>query len=157
MVIPPDQFKQAMSRFASGVTIITAVTPQGHPEAFTATAFTSLSLDPPLVLFCLKSNSAIFPVFKGADRFGVNILKRDQESLSNLFAGISEDRFTQTAWHQGKHGVPLLDGCLAALELSRVADYKGGDHTIFVGQVESAELGEGEPLLYCQSKYHGIR
>lgn len=159
--VPPQfmdssAFKAVMSRWATGVTVITTVGPDGVPAGFTANSFTSLSLVPPLVLFCLGDDSSNLPAFQGADGFAVNILAAEQEALSNRFAARSGDKFADVAYHAGKRGLPLLEGCLASMECRVVQTVRGGDHLVFMGEVEDATYGEGDPLLYFRGNYQHL-
>ena len=149
-------FKIALSRFASGVTIITSRDGEGAPVGFTASSFTSLSLDPPMVLFCLARDAACFDAFVGAPAFAVNILGHEQQELSNQFAQRGEDKFAGFAVRDGKNGSPLIEGSLASLECRTTQTVPGGDHLIFLGEVVDIQLAEGRPLLYYQGKYHTL-
>jgi flavin reductase ActVB len=151
-----DTFKAGMSRFASGVTIITTRDSGGAPAGFTASSFTSLSLDPPLVLFCLDRESYCFDAFYGAENFGVNILSSEQQSLSKRFSRRGGDKFEGLALLETKTGVPLLQGCLVNMECRVTERLPGGDHLIFLGEVQHVEIGEGSPLIFCMGKYHNI-
>ena len=148
-----ESFRQALGRFASGVTIVTTVSATGEPVGFTATAFSSLSLDPPLVLFCLGHDSSSLEVFREAAGFSINLLATGQQALSQAFAQIGGEKFTGVASRTGRRGIPLLEGCLAVLECRTQEQLPGGDHTIFIGEVEAVHLGEGEPLVYYRGGY----
>jgi 3-hydroxy-9,10-secoandrosta-1,3,5(10)-triene-9,17-dione monooxygenase reductase component len=149
-------FKAALSRFATGVTIITTREADGSPVGFTASSFTSLSLDPPLVLFCLARNAASFDAFTANPAFAVNILADGQQDISNRFAQRGDDKFAGVATRVGKGGAPLIEGSLAGLECRTTETLPGGDHLIFVGQVEEIHLGEGGPLLYYRGQYETL-
>ena len=151
-----DDFKTALGQFASGVTIITALDPAGDPVGLTATSFASLSLDPPLVLFCLANSASCFDAFERAEAFAVNILAHGQDELSNRFASRGEDKFRDAGTDRGSLGSPYLDGALVRMECSIQNRHPGGDHVIYIGQVEQVELGDGAPLLYFQGKYHTV-
>ena len=151
-----QDFKAAMGRLGSGVCIITAATANGQPVGFTATSLTSLSLNPPLVLFCLGKSANSLSVFEAADSFGVCVLAHEQQGLSNLFAGKAEDKFADTDTWLTDKGYPLIQDCLAALECEKREVFQGGDHLIFVGEVKRVHLGEGAPLIYYQGKYHTL-
>lgn len=151
-----DTFKTAMTRFGSGVTVITTRENEGEPAGFTASAFSSLSLDPPLVLFCLDREAHCFDAFYGATHFGVNILAAGQEDVSNRFAQRSGNKFKDVGLMHGDTDVPLIEGSLASLECRTTEKLPGGDHLIFIGEVVQVHLGEGTPLLYYLGKYHSI-
>lgn len=153
MAIGPDEFRLAMGHFASGVTVITTWDADGRPTGFTANAFSSVSLAPPLVLVCVDHKAQSYPAIETSGRFAVNILASDQEPLSKRFAVSGGDKFDGVAWSTGPGGLPLLSGTLAAMECHTVHAYPGGDHTIFVGRVESAQTQAVEPLLYYRGKY----
>lgn len=146
-------FKAALSRFASGVTIVTTRSSGGAPAGFTASSFTSLSLDPPMVLFCLARNAACFEAFVDAPEFAVNILSHGQQDISNRFAQREEEKFQGLALREGKGSAPLIAGCLANLVCRTTTTVPGGDHSIFLGEVWEAYVEEGKPLLYHQGKY----
>ncbi|MCU0837517.1 MAG: flavin reductase family protein [Rhodospirillales bacterium] len=152
MAVDSRAFRDTLSRFASGVSVVAAPSPQGGAVGVTITSFASLSLDPPLVLFCIDRGSANFAVLVGAPAFSVNVLAADQEALSTRFASQCENKFAGLAVTAGLAGVPLIAGCIANLECSRIAAYPGGDHEIVVGRVDGVRRGDGEPLLrYCGS------
>ena len=149
-------FRAGLSRFGTGVTIITTRDEQGQPTGFTASSFTSLSLDPPLVLFCLSRDSHCFQAFTANPSFAVNILKDSQQELSARFATQDEAKFSGVAFRAGETGVPLIPECLANLECYTMEIVPGGDHMIFVGEVKEIHLGEGAPLLFYRGEYHSI-
>ena len=151
-----DTYKAAMGRFASGVTVITTRDSGGAPSGFTASSFTSLSLNPPLVLFCLDREAYCFDAFYGAQSFGVNILSSEQQAVSNRFAKRGGDKFENVALMETPTGVPLLEGCLASMECRITEKLPGGDHLIFMGEVQRVNIGEGSPLIYYMGKYHNI-
>lgn len=152
-------FKRVMGCFASGVTVVTTLDGEGRPAGLTASAFSSVSLAPPLVLVCVAHTAQSYPALRDADRFAVNVLAADQEAVSSRFAArqpTGSEKFDGLAYERGTLGAPLLDGALAHLECSAVHAYPGGDHTIFVGQVEAARYRDGdgaEPLLYYRGRY----
>lgn len=149
--------RDAMGCFATGVTIVTAVAPDGTPVGLTANSFTSVSLDPPLLLVCIANNAGTAPVLRDGDWFGVNVLQTTQQQTSNRFAGKGEDRYSATAWHLGEGGVPLLDGSLVSFECRRHAVHDGGDHFILVGDVVRARFEpRRDPLLYFRGKYRRL-
>ena len=149
-------FRTGLSRFVTGVTIITTHDEKGQPTGFTANSFTSLSLDPPLVLFCLSRNSNCFQAFTANPSFAVNILKESQQELAAHFATQDEAKFSGVSFRTGETGVPLIPECLANLECYTMEIFPGGDHMIFVGEVKETHLGEGAPLLFYRSEYHSI-
>jgi flavin reductase (DIM6/NTAB) family NADH-FMN oxidoreductase RutF len=155
-VISPDEFRQVLAHFASGVTIVTTCDSEQRPTGLTASAFCSVSLDPPLILICVDHKSQSFPHLRECGRFAINILHQGHEQLSRRFASSRLDKFDGVAHRMGALGVPLIDAALAHLECRTVSAHVEGDHTIFVGHVESIGVGEGEPLLYYRGRYHKL-
>jgi flavin reductase (DIM6/NTAB) family NADH-FMN oxidoreductase RutF len=156
MSITQDRFRQALGRFASGVTVVTTHE-AGAPIGLTVSSFASLSLDPPLVLVAIDRRVRANAAIGQTGAFAVNILTAGQEWLSRQFATRNVDRFAGVAWQPGAAlGLPLLDGALAQLECRLHQTLPGGDHTIFVGEVVAAELGDAAPLLYFRSAYRGL-
>jgi flavin reductase (DIM6/NTAB) family NADH-FMN oxidoreductase RutF len=153
VVISPDEFRRALGHFASGVTAVTTLDGDGRPTGLTASAFTSVSLDPPLVLVCVDHKSQSYPALRERGRFAVNILGLEQEAVSQRFASTRLDKFDGVPHRLGDLGLPLIDGALAQLECATVSTHVEGDHTIFVGRVERAHLGSGEPLIYYRGRY----
>jgi len=151
--IDPAQFKSTLGRFASGITVITTHDADGRDHGMTLSAFSSLSLDPPLVLACIGDAASIAGTMATADHFALNILAADQEPLSRRFSAKDEDRFEQIGMTRGAHGLPLLDGALGHLQCRITARYPGGDHTIVVGEVIAATSRDGDPLLYYRGGY----
>jgi 3-hydroxy-9,10-secoandrosta-1,3,5(10)-triene-9,17-dione monooxygenase reductase component len=154
-VFRPDaaEFRRVLGQFATGVTVITAMDGE-EPAGVVANSFTSVSLDPPLVLFCVARTSSTWPRIERARCFAVNILGEHQEETSRLFATRDVDRFASVEWHVGVGGSPVLEDCLAYLDCEFWAEYDGGDHIIVVGRV--LDLGvprEAGPLLFFQGKY----
>ena len=150
-----DAFKAALSRWASGITVVTAQGPDG-PVGLTASAFSSLSLHPPLVLVCIGQASFHHDHLAQAPGFGVHILEAGQEELSNTFAFKREDRFAGLDVQEGPLGVPLLPGALARLACERYEVVEGGDHSILIGRVIEAEVADGDPLAWWQGGYRRL-
>lgn len=153
MPVTKDEFRAALGRFASGVTVITTIGENNKPAGITVSAFASVSLEPPLVLACVDKRASLHDCLTEGQHFAVNILAEDQEHLSRLFASRDQDRFGQAAYRPGITGAPLLDGAVAALECRVVHAYPGGDHTIIVGEVESTSLADHKPLAYHRGGY----
>lgn len=156
MSIDPSAFRQALARFASGVTILTTRDASGRDAGMTVSAFSSLSLDPPLILACVDRAASAAPALAQAERFVVNVLAADQEPLSRRFAVKDIDRFEGVAISRGLGDIALLDGALAHLECRVTARHPGGDHTIYVGHVDASAVRDGEPLLYFRGRYGRI-
>ena len=153
MGVSREEFRNALGRFASGVTIVTAKGTDGQPFGITVSAFSSVSLDPPLVLVCIDKRASLHDCMCEGVHFAVNILCQEQELISRRFASKDEDRFNGTGYRESAQGTPLIDGALAALECRVVHVYPGGDHTIVVGEVESATVADGKPLAYFRGGY----
>ncbi len=154
----PDQraLRDAFGRFTTGVTVLTTREACGAPRGFTANSFSSVSLDPPLVLVCVSHNAHSAPAFRAAPHFGINILSADQRHVSNLFASQTPDKFERTAWHPGPHDVPLLPGSLATLICARHKLVEAGDHMILIGEVLQTQSREAQPLGYHRGNYVSI-
>ena len=152
-MIGRDDFRHVLGHFASGVTIVTTYDGDSRPVGLTASAFTSLSLDPPLILACVEQSARCYEALARCERFAVNILAAHQESLSRRFASNVDYKFDGVRLERGKLGTPLIIDALAHIECEKVAAYPGGDHTIFVGRVETAHVGPGEPLLHYRGQY----
>lgn len=152
-MIDRDLFRAVLGRFASGITVITARDAQGTPHGMTVSAFSSLSLDPPLVLVCVGNDATMAPVMTAAESFAVNVLSDVQEALSRRFAGKVDDRFAGVGYREGELGDPVLDDVLASLQCRVVARHPAGDHVIVVGLVEHGAARDAKPLLYYRGGY----
>lgn len=153
----PRTFRNIVGSFATGVTVITIPTPTGV-WGMTANSFTSLSLDPTLVLVCVDKSTRTLQFMQEAGVWAVNILGADQESMSRAFAGKDSDEertMADMTYHRGVTGSPLLDGTIAYIECRTWATYEGGDHLILVGEVQDAAIAgpEGQPLLFFRGRY----
>lgn len=149
--------RDALGCFATGVTVVTARTADGVPLGLTANSFTSVSLDPPLLLVCIANSAGSAEAMREAEHFAVNVLQIGQQPVSNLFASRNEDRFGGTGWSGGESGAPLLDGSLSSFECKRHAVHEGGDHFILVGEVICARFEpRRDPLLYFRGKYRRL-
>ncbi|MBL0170155.1 MAG: flavin reductase family protein [Gemmatimonadaceae bacterium] len=153
MSIDPDLFRAVLGRFATGVAIVTVRDDDGRDHGMTVSAFSSLSLDPPLVLVCIGADATMAPVMQRAASFAVNILSSGQEAHSRRFAGKLDDRFTDVAGARSPSGNVLLDDALGALDCRVVARHPAGDHVIVVGEVDSGSAHDGRPLLYYRGGY----
>ena len=162
--IDSKTFRAVMSRFATGVTVVTTC---NGPRRFgiTVNAFCSVSLDPPLVLICIERTSRVCDILRDTHIFAVNFLGEDQLDLSVCFAGNGDERygdFCHAASHVETTGAPVLDGTLGFVDCRVVNVFPGGDHDIFIGQVESLGMADtpdansGRPLLYYFSHYHRL-
>lgn len=166
-MVDSQEFKAALGAFASGVTVVTVATEDGD-HGMTASAFSSLSLEPPLILVCIQNGNQSYDLIDRKGSFAVSVLARDQEALSNRFAGgvvdsegqwqpwpEDQDKFADLQWERGANSdAPMLDGALAHIDCTLEAILPGGDHGIFVGRVESVRMGDGtRPLLYHRGAY----
>lgn len=148
------EFRRALGRFATGVTVVTARGPDGALAGLTVNSFNSVSLSPPLVLWSLGRTSPSHEIFEVASHFAVNVLGADQMELSNRFARSGAHKFDGVEWAAGQQGCPLLPRCCAWFECRVVARYPGGDHTIFIGEVEKFQHDvTREPLVYFGGEY----
>jgi 4-nitrophenol 2-monooxygenase / 4-nitrocatechol 4-monooxygenase, reductase component len=154
--IDPDEFRSVLGRFATGVTIVTARDASAVDHGLTVNSFTSLSLAPPLVLVCIDHEASLHPAMTACSHFAVNILSAKQEALARRFAAPEEDRFEGVGFTRGVCGAPILDDVLAFLECRGTRSVPGGDHTIFIGEVERAETRSAGPLLYYRGGYAQI-
>jgi flavin reductase (DIM6/NTAB) family NADH-FMN oxidoreductase RutF len=152
--VTTEEFKAAMAAFSSGVTVITTTDASGEPFALTATAFSSVSKNPPLCLVCVAHAAEAHPVIRAVGRYAVNILAREQDALSTRFATHGIDKFAGVDWSCGEStGCPLLEGALASIECTVVASMPAGDHDVFLGSIQSVRVGGGEPLVYFRGRY----
>ncbi len=155
--VTPDEFRAALGRFATGVTVITVKTSEDAIHGMTANAFCSVSLHPPLVLVCIDHLAETYLHLRERGKFGVSVLKQEQEAMSEFFA--DPERNPDAAYRLGiryrpmKSGMPVLENTLANLDCRIVDAHDAGDHTIFVAEVREVLLGEGLPLLYFRGRY----
>ena len=145
--------RRALGCFATGVTVVTARDAGGGPCGFTANSFTSVSLDPPLVLVCVGREVEGLEVYRECEGFAVNILADSQQALSEAFATDLPDRFAGVRWREGARGSPILDGCIASLECAAWRRIEAGDHLILIGRVLAFERSPGRPLAFCHGRY----
>lgn len=156
-LVTPEEFRAALGRFASGVTVLTVETSDGGVHGMTASAFCSVSLRPPLVLVCVDHLAETYLHLREHGQFGVSVLKQEQEALSEFFA--DPERNPDAAYRLGIHyghmktGMPVLEDTLANMDCRIVAAHAAGDHTIFVAEVREVRLSEGLPLLYFRGRY----
>ena len=163
--IPPDserpaiqtfdkrQLRDVLGSFVTGVTVVTTLDAEGKMHGLTANSFSSVSLDPPLVLWSQATSAGSHPAFKNAERFTINILAEDQHTLANHFASRSPDKFAGIEYDLGVDGLPLLRDCSAWLECKVVSRYPGGDHVIFVGSVDCIRQSTRRPLAFGGGQY----
>jgi flavin reductase (DIM6/NTAB) family NADH-FMN oxidoreductase RutF/pimeloyl-ACP methyl ester carboxylesterase len=153
----PRTLRDALGCFATGVTVVTTLDPAGHPVGLTANSFTSVSLEPPLLLVCLATSAGSLPAFRAGSHFAVNVLHNGQQPVSGRFATKGEDRFAATPWEAWDSGVPIIRHSLACFECARDAVYDAGDHVILVGRVQRVRFEpRRDPLLYFRGKYRRL-
>lgn len=147
------ELRDVLGTFVTGVTVVTTVDAEGNFHGLTANSFSSVSLDPPLILWSQSLNSPSYPVFRDATRFCISILAEDQVEISNTFARPSKDKFENIPIRMGFGNIPLIEGCAATLECSIVTSYPGGDHAVFIGKVERIGKYSKRPLAFGLGKY----
>ncbi len=147
------QLRQAFGKFPTGVTVVTSRTPQGQPIGFTANSYTSVSLDPPLLLVCLAKTSSNLAHFEQAGSFAVNILSDQQRDVSNRFASKVADRFAETDWREGSRQTPILNDTSAWFDCTTDNVVDAGDHIILIGQIQDFGMSDENPLAYLNGHY----
>jgi flavin reductase (DIM6/NTAB) family NADH-FMN oxidoreductase RutF len=149
--------RDALGCFATGVTVVTCVDEGGQPFGLTVNSFTSVSLDPPLLLVCVAKNARCGPALMRASHFAVNVLQTGQQPASIRFSTRDEDRFGATPWSTGETGAPLLMDSLCVFECERHAVHEGGDHDMVIGRVVRASFDANlDPLLYFRGRYRRL-
>jgi len=146
-------FRNALGCFPTGITVITTMGPDNKPEGLTANSFGAVSLEPPLVHWCLGKKSGLLEIFQNTSHFTVNVLSDAQRDISNQFATPAEDKFAGVDWQPGLGDAPVLAGSLAVFECRNEKHYEGGDHLIFLGAVENYSHIDGTPLLFNAGSY----
>ena len=153
----PRTLRDALGCFATGVTVVTCLDDEGRPAGLTVNSFTSVSLEPPLLLVCLHKQATSAPALIKARCFAINVLQTGQQPASIRFSKRDEDRFGTTSWSCGEAGAPILEESLGVFECERFAVYDGGDHHILVGQVVKASFDASlDPLLYFRGRYRRL-
>ena len=157
MTIDTKELRFAFGNFATGITIVTSLDADGEPLGITANSFSSVSLDPPLVLFSVDRGAYSLEAFQISRRFAINILSTDQEDMSSRFAKASVDKWSGVDFETWETGCPILTGSLASFDCRTWQTYDGGDHVIFVGEVEQMSLNTDlEPLLFFRGRYDRV-
>jgi flavin reductase (DIM6/NTAB) family NADH-FMN oxidoreductase RutF len=149
-------FRKACSRFATGIAVVTALDGAGRPHGLTVNSFSSVSLEPPLILVSIDLRNPLLGHFPVGGIFGVNILAEGQEELSRRFSSEATRRFAGVTWQESALGAPLLEGVLAQFECAVVHRIEAGDHAVLLGEVRGANISEGEPLVYFGSAYRRL-
>lgn len=151
--IDPKELRKAFGTYVTGVTVVTTLDSKGEPRGLTANSFTSVSMDPPLVMFCIDHKAASYPIFRDSAGFVVNILSEQQKSVSNLFASKSSDKFDAVETHPGCTGAPILEGALSWFDCTSFNQVEAGDHLILIGEVKDFNHSQGTPLGYGGGNY----
>jgi flavin reductase ActVB len=154
--VDPGNFREALSRFASGVTLVTTRDPSGRPHGYTASAFASVSAAPPLVLTCLDVGARCHDVFAATERFGIAILRPDHWDLARRFASKIEDKFDDT-FVADPFGIFRVPDALAYLACETYQRLPAGDHTILIGRVVAAEVADGDPAVFFGRNLRHLR
>lgn len=149
-------FRRTLGMFATGIAVITARASDGSLIGLTVSSFNSVSLNPPLIVWSLTNTSTVREVLESCEYYAVNVLAADQEALSNLFASKVADRFAGVDWEPGLGGAPVLAGCCAVFECRNALRYPGGDHVMFIGEVERCDRSERDPLLFFNGRYRQL-
>ncbi len=156
MPVNPDDFRSALSRFPSGITVVTSRAATGELHGITVSAFCSVSLTPPLILVCIEKTTGSHIAITDTGSFIVNILAAGQDEMSERFSLPISDKFQGVSYHAGVSGVPILTDALVILECRVQNTFDGGDHTIFVAVVENVSIKDGKPLVYFHGMYHDL-
>ncbi len=156
-MLDKDEFRSALSRFATGVTVVTTLDDEGQPHSMTANAFSSICLEPPTVMVCIAHGTHTYGYLEKTGRFGVNFLKREQQELGAYFAKRPEDRTgdVEYGYSEGEDGVPILDDSMVFFGCDVLGSHVYGDHTIYVGTVKEMRQNEsGAPLMFYASRWY---
>jgi flavin reductase (DIM6/NTAB) family NADH-FMN oxidoreductase RutF len=156
MAVTQDEFRAALSRFPSGVTVVTTRDANGRFFGITVSAFCSVSLQPPMILVCIEKTTGSHNALTESGVFVVNILGEGQSDISEHFASVIPDKFDKYPYHLSSRELPILDDIAVSLECSTADSYAAGDHTIFVGHVETVKFNTVDPLIYHYGDYHLI-
>ncbi|HEX8370085.1 MAG TPA: flavin reductase family protein [Pyrinomonadaceae bacterium] len=151
--ISKDEFRAALGRFASGVTVVTTRDNENRLHGITVSAFCSVSLEPPLILVCIDKEAGSHYAFEQSRAFVVNILREDQQYLSDRFASQLSDKFDGVKYRAGIEQLPVLEDVLVNLECRLVNAHDNGDHTIYIGEIVVSSVNDGKPLIYFQGDY----
>ena len=155
--IGKDEFRAALGRFPSGVTVVTTKDASGRFHGITVSAFASVSLEPPMILVCIEKTTGSYHALQESEFFVVNILAEGQEDLSNRFASQIPDKFDTVDYRLGIGEIPVFEDALVTLECRLAYAHEGGDHTIFVGLIERSEVKDENPLVYWHGNYRKLK
>lgn len=154
--VAPLQLRQVFGQFATGVTIVTTGSETGEAVGMTVSSFNTVSLEPPLILWCIDKKTGCFEAFNHCEHFAIHVLSQEQEALSSLFARRGVDKFSGLDHHISERGVPLLHEYCARLQCTMTARYEGGDHLIMVGRVDTMHTQDRSPLIFHRGHYARI-
>ena len=157
MPIDRNDFRRVLGNFASGVTVVTTVGSDGNPYGLTVTAFTAVSLEPPLVLVCVDKRAESLPHLQSSQVFAVNFLASGEQETSRRFAVTGGDKFGGVAWGAAGSGAPILPNVVGYVDCRVVNTVEAGDHIIFIGQVDAAAAGTADPLLHFRGGYREVK
>ena len=149
----PTVLREAFGQFPTGVTVVTALAVSGKPVGFTANSFSSVSLDPPLLLVCPGRSMSCFSIFETCRHFAVNVLAEGQQDISNKFARYQGDRFSEIPWRQDATGMPLIDGAAVQFSCTTHKAVDAGDHIILIGEIDAVVLSERPGLVFVSGGY----
>jgi len=155
--VDQQAFRRLLGSFATGVTVVTALAPDGEPAGMTASAVAAVSLDPPLLLVCVAHEATFHRAMAGADQFVLNVLAEDQQAISDHFATQAEDKFQDTPHRRHDSGLPLLDSVVAHILCERWNTVEAGDHTVVFGRVVGGDVTDRDPLLHFMGQYRPAR
>ena len=154
------EFRRALGQFTTGITVMTVEREPGHVFGMTANSFTSVSLDPMLVLVCVDQRAKILAMLGKKKRFGISVLKQGQQAISEYFAqgeqSLEAEQRLAIRYHWTPGGIPVLEGAILHLTCNLVDSHIAGDHTVFIGEVETAAVHDGEPLLFFRGEYRAL-
>ena len=151
------ELRNAFGSFATVITVITTLDGEKAPQGMTANSFSAVSLEPPLISWCVGQESRLCDLSQQVSHFAVNILSSSQKSISELFSSSHNDKFSQVPWHSGTHDLPLLDGCACHFICATEHRYSGGDHIIIVGRVLDFSNNNISPLIFHGGKYQELK
>jgi flavin reductase (DIM6/NTAB) family NADH-FMN oxidoreductase RutF len=154
--VTADQYRTLLSRFATGVAVASAVDARGRPNGMTASAVSSVSLEPPMLLVCVDHTADFHAVISKAPHFALSVLADDQESLSRRFATDMDDKFEGVRYHRGPEGLPLLENAVAHILCQAAGTHEAGDHTVFFGIVFGGEVFNRPPLIHFRGGYAAV-
>lgn len=155
-VLDPTDLRQAFGKFPTGVVVVTTVTDDSTPVGFTANSFSSVSMDPPLLLVCPGRSMSCFGIFETCQRFAVNVLAEGQQEISRIFSGYNGDRFSKISWRWDAGGMPLVDGAVVQFSCTTHRVIDAGDHAILIGAIDTVVSSERPSLGFVSGRYFSL-